>query len=247
MRVIWFLINLVLSISVCSIPIIAVGLFDKEKYYTGKLIKMWARWVIWSTGIQYEIDGLDNLNLDKQYIFMSNHESALDIVLGVAAIPSNLVFLAKKELFRVPVFGWAMEAAGMIKIDRQNPEIARKSVSEAVDTLMHSSFSTLIYPEGTRSNGEELLPFKKGGFILAIRTQLPVVPITILGAGNVLPKGTLAIKKSHIKMIIDNPIPTLEMDINDKDQLLQDCRKIINQNLAHAKAGQKANYELYSA
>jgi 1-acyl-sn-glycerol-3-phosphate acyltransferase len=228
-------------------PIIAVGLFDKEKYYTGKLIKMWARWVIWSTGIQYEIDGLDNLNLDKQYIFMSNHESALDIVLGVAAIPSNLVFLAKKELFRVPVFGWAMEAAGMIKIDRQNPEIARKSVSEAVETLMHSSFSTLIYPEGTRSNGEELLPFKKGGFILAIRTQLPVVPITILGAGNVLPKGTLAIKKSHIKMIIDNPIPTLEMDINDKDQLLQDCRKIINQNLAHAKAGQKANYELYSA
>ena len=247
MRVIWFLINLVLSISVCSIPIIAVGWFDKEKYYTGKLIKMWARWVIWSTGIQYEIDGLDNLNLDKQYIFMSNHESALDIVLGVAAIPSNLVFLAKKELFRVPVFGWAMEAAGMIKIDRQNPEIARKSVSEAVETLMHSSFSTLIYPEGTRSNGEELLPFKKGGFILAIRTQLPVVPITILGSGNVLPKGTLAIKKSHIKMIIDNPIPTLEMDINDKDQLLQDCRNIINQNLAHAKAGQKANYELYSA
>ena len=247
MRVIWFIINLVLSISVCSIPIIAVGWFDKEKYYTGKLIKMWARWVIWSTGIQYEIDGLDNLNLDKQYIFMSNHESALDIVLGVAAIPSNIVFLAKKELFRVPVFGWAMEAAGMIKIDRQNPEIARKSVSEAVETLMHSSFSTLIYPEGTRSNGEELLPFKKGGFILAIRTQLPVVPITILGAGNVLPKGTLAIKKSHIKMIIDNPIPTLEMDINDKDQLLQDCRNIINQNLAHAKAGQKANYELYSA
>ena len=247
MRVIWFLINLVLSISVCSIPIIAVGWFDREKYYTGKLIKMWARWVIWSTGIQYEIDGLDNLNLDKQYIFMSNHESALDIVLGVAAIPSNLVFLAKKELFRVPVFGWAMEAAGMIKIDRQNPEIARKSVSEAVETLMHSSFSTLIYPEGTRSNGEELLPFKKGGFILAIRTQLPVVPITILGAGNVLPKGTLAIKKSHIKMIIDNPIPTLEMDINDKDQLLQDCRNIINQNLAHAKDGQKANYELYSA
>ena len=247
MRVIWFLINLVLSISVCSIPIIAVGWFDKEKYYIGKLIKMWARWVIWSTGIQYEIDGLDNLNLDKQYIFMSNHESALDIVLGVAAIPSNLVFLAKKELFRVPVFGWAMEAAGMIKIDRQNPEIARKSVSEAVETLMHSSFSTLIYPEGTRSNGEELLPFKKGGFILAIRTQLPVVPITILGSGNVLPKGTLAIKKSHIKMIIDNPIPTLEMDINDKDQLLQDCRNIINQNLAHAKAGQKANYELYSA
>lgn len=247
MRVIWFLINLALSISICSIPIIAVGWFDREKYYTGKLIKMWARWVIWSTGIQYEIDGLDNLNLHKQYIFMSNHESALDIVLGVAAIPFNIVFLAKKELFKVPLFGWAMNSSGMIKIDRENPEMARKSVSEAVETLVHSSFSTLIYPEGTRSNGEELLPFKKGGFILAIRTQLPVVPITILGAGNVLPKGTLAIKKSHIKIIIDNPIPTLGMNINNKDQLLQDCRNIINQNLVHANAGQKVNYELYSA
>ena len=246
MRVIWFLINLVLSISVCSIPIIAVGWFDKEKYYTGKLIKMWARWVIWSTGVQYEIEGLNNLNLNKQYIFMSNHESALDIVLGVAAIPSNIVFLAKKELFRVPIFGWAMNSAGMIKIDRQNPEIARESVSKAVETLMYSSFSTLIYPEGTRSNGEELLPFKKGGFILAIRTQLPVVPITIVGAGNVLPKGTLAIKKSSIKIIIDAPLETQGMELINKENLLQDCRNIIHQNLIQSNHGHNANYELYS-
>ena len=246
MRVIWFLINLLLSISVCSIPIIAVGLFDKEKYYTGKLIKMWARWVIWSTGIQYEIDGLDNLNLDKQYIFMSNHESALDIVLGLAAIPFNIVFLAKKELFRVPIFGWAMNSAGMIKIDRQNPEIAKRSVAGAVETLKHSSFSTLIYPEGTRSNGKELLPFKKGGFILAIRTQLPVVPITILGAGNVLPKGTLAIKKSHIKIIIDVPLETQGMELKNKEILVQDCRNIIHQNIIQSNHDHNTNYRLHS-
>jgi len=227
-------------------PIIIAGLFDKEKYYTGKLIKIWARWVVWSTGIQYEIDGLDNLNLDKQYIFMSNHESALDIVLGLAAIPFNIVFLAKKELFRVPIFGWAMNSAGMIKIDRQNPEIARRSVSGAVETLKHSSFSTLIYPEGTRSNGEELLPFKKGGFILAIRTQLPVVPITILGAGNVLPKGTLAIKKSHIKIIIDAPIETRGMEFKNKEILVQDCRNIIHQNLIKSNHDHNVDYGLYS-
>ncbi len=227
-------------------PIIIAGLFDKEKYYTGKLIKIWARWVVWSTGIQYEIDGLDNLNLDKQYIFMSNHESALDIVLGLAAIPFNIVFLAKKELFRVPIFGWAMNSAGMIKIDRQNPEIARRSVSEAVETLIQSSFSTLIYPEGTRSNGEELLPFKKGGFILAIRTQLPVVPITILGAGNVLPKGTLAIKKSHIKIIIDAPIETRGMELKNKEILVQDCRNIIHQNLIKSNHDHNVDYGLYS-
>jgi len=246
MRVIWFLFHLVLSISVCSIPIIIVGVFDKEKYYTGKLIKIWSRWVIWSTGIQYKINGLDNLEMDRQYIFMSNHESALDIVLGVAAIPFNIVFLAKKELFRVPVFGWAMKSSGMIEIDRQNPEIARESVSKAVDTLVHSSFSTLIYPEGTRSNGKELLPFKKGGFILAIRTQLPVVPITIIGAGDVLPKGGLAIKKSQIKIIIDAPIETREMELKNKNILLRDCRNIIHQNLIHSKHNRKVKYELYS-
>ena len=177
---------------------------------------------------------------------MSNHESALDIVLGVATIPFNMVFLAKKELFNIPVFGWAMSASGMIKIDRQNPEIARKSVSEAVETLIHSSFSTLIYPEGTRSNGEELLPFKKGGFILAIRTQLPVVPITILGAGSVLPKGTLTIKKSHIRIIIDAPLETQGMRLENKEILVQDCRNIIQQNLIQSKYGYNANYEVYS-
>jgi len=247
LRVIWLLFNLVLSVSVFSIPIIAVGWFDKNKYYTGKLTKLWAQWVIWSTGIHYEVYGLDNIDPHRQYIFMSNHASALDIVLGVATIPSNIVFLAKKELFRIPFFGWAMNAAGTIKIDRQNPEVARKSVSEAVETLIHSPFSTLIYPEGTRTDGEELLPFKKGGFILAIRTQLPVVPMTIIGAGNVLPKGTFTIKNTHIKIIIDDPIPTLGMDIKNKDQLIQDCRNIINQNLVHANTVQETNYELYSA
>ena len=82
---------------------------------------------------------------------------------------------------------------------------------------------------------------------MAIRTQLPVVPITILGAGNVLPKGTLAIKKSHIKIIIDAPLETRGMELKNKEILVQDCRNIINQNLVNANAGQKANYELYSA
>ena len=163
---------------------------------------MWAQWVIWSTGIHYDVFGFKNLKPDKKYIFMSNHESALDIILGVVCIPYNIVFLAKKELFRIPFFGWAMQAAGMIKIDRQNPERARQSVNEAVHTLIHSSFSTLIYPEGTRSETGDLLPFKKGGFILAIRSQLPIVPVTIIGAGDVLSKGTFTIKRGQIKVII---------------------------------------------
>ena len=219
---------------------------DRDKNVTGKLSKIWAQWVIWSTGIQYNVTGLENLEQENKYIFMSNHESALDILLGVACIPYKIVFLAKKELFRIPVFGWAMQAAGMIKIDRQNPERARKSVDEAVHTLIHSSFSTLIYPEGTRSETGDLLPFKKGGFILAIRSQLPIVPVTIIGAGEVLSKGSFTINQGQIKIIISKPIPTRNLEVNNKEELIESCRNTIMKNLSGTLNPEQADYELFS-
>ncbi len=226
---------------------IMLGWLDRDKNTISKLSKMWAEWMIWSTGIHYEVFGLDNLQVNKQYIFMSNHESALDILLGFVAIPNKTVFLAKKELFKIPIFGWAMKAAGMIKIDRQNPEIARKSVDNAVDILVNSRFSTFIYPEGTRSQNRELLPFKKGGFILAIRSQLPIVPVTIIGAGKALPKGKFNIRRTRIVVAIDKPIITYGMNINDREELLQKCRTVIFQNLNHLNDNQNAKYKLYSA
>ena len=246
MRVVWVLFNLVLSVGIFSIPILAIGWLDRHKNVTGQLSKMWAQWVIWSTGIQYDVRGVDNLEPEKQYIFMCNHESALDILLGVACIPYKIVFLAKKELFKIPVFGWAMHAAGMIKIDRQNPEGAKQSVDDAVNTLIHSSFSTLIYPEGTRSETGNLLPFKKGGFILAIRSHLPIVPITIIGAGDVLSKGSFTINQGKIKIIISKPIPTRDLEVNNKEELIESCRNTIMKNLSGTLKPEQADYELFS-
>ena len=246
MRTIWVLLNLVLSIWIVCIPILAIGWLDRDKNIIGKLSKMWAQWVIWSTGIRYDISGLENLKPDKKYNFMSNHQSALDIVLGVACIPCKIVFLAKKELFKIPIFGWAMQAAGMIKIDRQNSERARKSVDEAVNVLIHSSFSTLIYPEGTRSETGDLLPFKKGGFILAIRSQLPIVPITIIGTGDVLPKRSFTFNKGQIKVIIGKPISTQNLAVNNKEELIESCRNTINKNLVCNSDSGQIEYELSS-
>ena len=140
-----------------------------------------------------------------------------------------------------------IQAAGMIKIDRQNSAIARQSVDNAVDTLVNSRFSTLIYPEGTRSQNGELLPFKKGGFILAIRSQLPIVPVTIIGAGQALPKGKFNIRRTRIIVVIDKPITTYGMNINDKEDLLQKCRRVIIQNLNHFNHNRNAKYKLNSA
>jgi 1-acyl-sn-glycerol-3-phosphate acyltransferase len=231
MRAFWFISNLVFSIFIFSILIIIVGFFDRKKEYTGILSKIWANWVLWSSGIKYIIYGLDNLDLNKQYIFISNHVSALDIILGFVAIPLNITFLAKKELFRIPFFGWAMSAAGMIKIDRQNSDRAKASIDKAVNSLIDSTFSTIIYPEGTRSVSGDLLPFKKGGFVLAIRSQIPIVPLTIVGAGKALPKGSLSIKKKEIKLFLGKPIKTIGIDLKQKDDLLQNCRQEITNNL----------------
>ena len=247
MRSIWVILNIVISVSIISIPILLLGWLDWNKYLTGKLTRLWARWIIWSTGIDYEIMGLENIKQDKQYIFMSNHESALDILFGIACLPCNIVFLAKKELFKIPVFGWAMLAAGSIKIDRKNPERAKKSINNAVETFIQATFSTIIFPEGTRSDAGELLPFKKGGFILAIRSKLPVVPVTILGAGDILPKGSFVFKKGHIKVIVSEAIDTLKMTVEDKDKLLQLCRGAIILNKNYTANEKVSNCELYSA
>ena len=247
MKFFWVILNLIFSVCICSIPIILFGWLDRNKDFVGRITRFWAQWMIWSTGIHYDVSGYENLQYNKQYIFMCNHESALDIIFGVAAIPNNIIFLAKKELFKIPVFGWALKAAGMIKIDRQNPLTAKESVDAAVDILLQSNFSTLIYPEGTRSENCNILPFKKGGFILAIRSQIPVVPITILGAGDALPKGSYCINTTKIKIIFGQPILTEGMDINDKDILLQNCRNIIEQNMKDLNHNDNAQYKLHSA
>ena len=166
MRLIWVFIHLVISVGILSIPILTFGWFDRDKWLVGKMSRIWARWVLWSMGITYEIRGMEHLSYERQYIFISNHESAIDVLLGVACLPYNIIFLAKKELFWIPVFGWAMQAAGMIKIDRQNREKAKQSLDQTVYKLIDSKFSTLLYPEGTQSEKGEILPFKKVGLLL---------------------------------------------------------------------------------
>ena len=166
MRFIWVIIHLILSVCILSIPILTFSWFDKDKHLVGTLSRIWSRWVIWSMGITYEILGLENLSDENQYIIMCNHESALDILLGIACLTHNIVFLAKKELFMIPIFGWAMQAAGMIKIDRSHREKAKQSVDKAVKRLAGSKYSTLLYPEGTRSGTGELKIFKRVGLFL---------------------------------------------------------------------------------
>jgi 1-acyl-sn-glycerol-3-phosphate acyltransferase len=230
LHLVWILLNLLVSTLIIGLVIILFGLFDTQKKIIGILPRVWGKWFLFISGVNYTVSGAENLKYNHQYIFLGNHESHLDIPLAVASLPFNLSFFAKKELFSIPVFGWAMKSAGMIRVDRKNKTKAKRSVNHALQHLQDTTASAVLFPEGTRSTNGKLLPFKKGGFILAIRSKLPIVPITIIQSGNALPKGSLFIRKQHIQFIIDKPIYTENYCEDDRNVLLNQCREVIQKN-----------------
>ena len=169
-------------------------------------IAMWtARAAARVAGVRIETAGLDRLDLSRNYIFMANHVSNADPPLLIPALPHRTSVLVKKELFRVPLLGPAMRMARLVAIDRTNKEAAIASVRNASDVI-HSGIDMTVFPEGTRSRDGRLLPFKKGPFYMAIETGVPIVPVTILGTFEILPKGRFSIHPGTATFIFHPPI-----------------------------------------
>ena len=227
LRVIWLLLNLLVITVIVCLTILIIGGFDPQKNITGKIARLWGKGMLWLNGIHWKLEGIDKLSPSGKYVFVCNHESAADIPIAIASLPFNIVFLTKKELFRIPLFGWSMLVGGMIKVDRQHKKKAKASVDYAIEQVQKRNISIIVFPEGTRSETGELLPFKKGSFILAIRTGLPLVPVTIIGARNVLSKASITPNPGMTTIHIDEPIPTANLDENDHDELLTQAREII--------------------
>lgn len=199
-------------------------IFKFCEYYWGKIL-------IYFSGIKLQIHGTDNIK-NKRYIFCSNHNSAMDIPIALSIINKPIVFLAKKQLFNIPIFGLILKSAGMIEVNRENRLQAKLSVDRAIDKIKHSNNSILIYPEGTRSSTNELKPFKKGCFIIAIESELPILPITIKGADKVLHKSTLLINSKHTVDIFFHPeIETKNYNIDNKNELLNSVKDKIASKL----------------
>jgi 1-acyl-sn-glycerol-3-phosphate acyltransferase len=163
---------------------------------------------------------------------MSNHQSALDIATLLAGLPVPFKFIAKRELFRIPVFGWAIRRAGYISIDRQNPREALKAIEEAVARIKEGA-NVLIFPEGTRSADGKLLPFMKGAFSLAGRAGVPVVPLAIVGTNALQPRGAAVPKsKGRVVIVVGRPIPPRGKGLSYKAELMEEVRRAIEGLLA---------------
>ena len=200
------------------------GLLDNNRQLLKQLEYYWGNWIIKSSFIPITVTGLENLDINQQYIFSSNHASLLDVPVTLSILKRPVLFMAKKELFLIPFFGWMLYAAGMIRVNRQNVAVAKESVNSAVNILKSNNVSMLVYPEGSRSDTNELLPLKKGNFILAIQSKIPIVPIKLHGTHDILPKHSLLLKPGKISMHFHKPIQTKDMTLEDKENLLEKVR-----------------------
>jgi 1-acyl-sn-glycerol-3-phosphate acyltransferase len=175
-------------------------------------------------GISVEIEGLDRFDHDRSYIYMCNHVSAIDPPIVVPLIPRRTSVLVKKELFRIPLLGRAMRMGSLVPVDRSDRDSAIASVRRAAEVL-RSGINMMVYPEGTRSPDGRLLPFKKGPFYLAMESGVPVLPMTIRGAYELMPKGTRKLKKGTTRVVFHPPVSPA--DCRDRDDLMAKVRAAI--------------------
>jgi 1-acyl-sn-glycerol-3-phosphate acyltransferase len=172
--------------------------------------KTWSRMIIGTTGVRVRVHGADYIRANTSYVFLSSHQSYMDIPAMLGYLPAQLRIAAKKEVFRIPFLGWHLRRAGHISIDRGSRVDAVARLRQAVQGI-RDGICAFIFPEGTRSRDGALQPFKKGGFKLAMDAGVPIIPVTILGSRQVLPRDSVILRAGVIDMWVDKPIATSEI------------------------------------
>jgi 1-acyl-sn-glycerol-3-phosphate acyltransferase len=218
---------------ICGIAVIIFGVFNPYSKIIYYISYIWSKSILFVAGTKLKVYGLDNIDSEKNYIFIANHQSHFDVLAVFNILPLTVRFLAKKELFRIPLFGWAIAAVGMIKIDRSNREKALQSMEEA-QQIINKGVSVVVFPEGTRSFDGKIQKFKKGGFVIALKCRIPIVPVSISGSRFILKKHTLRIEPGIIKIVIDQPIETGSYSYEQRDQLAEHVKKVIKKNIDDA-------------
>jgi 1-acyl-sn-glycerol-3-phosphate acyltransferase len=191
-----------------------------------KVGRIWAKCILAASNIKVTVKGLSNLNANGSYIYMPNHMSNFDIPVLQAYLPVHFRWIAKAELFRIPIFGYAMQRAGYISINRFDRKSAIESLKKASE-IIKNGVSVIIFPEGTRSWENKIHSFKKGGFVLAIDSGVPIIPVIIHGTWTIMQKKQILVKPGNVVLEIKKPINTLDYTRKTKENLMEKVRNII--------------------
>jgi 1-acyl-sn-glycerol-3-phosphate acyltransferase len=207
----------------------------KDENYIYKPIGWFVRLGLAMVGVKVDVKGIEHLDPAQPYILTPNHQSFIEVPLFVTYLGRNPGYLAKKEVFKYPVFGPGIRMMGVIPVDRTNSPAAVESAKQATRNIRRGK-SYMVYPEGTRSKDGTLLPFKKGAFMMAIEAGVPIVPVTVSGATKIMPKGEFKLFPSTVHLIIHEPISTKDYSKENVAELMQRTRAKIYSALSPEEA-----------
>jgi 1-acyl-sn-glycerol-3-phosphate acyltransferase len=207
----------------CSLCAVTAGLFDGSGRSGHACARFWSLWCLRVARIRLVVSGLELVPSEGPVIYMGNHQGNFDIHALCRAIPRQFSWIAKEELFRIPLFGGAMRRAGYIPLDRSDGRKALKSIRLAAERIAAGS-SVVVFPEGTRTVDGSLLPFKRGAFLLAAKAGVPIVPFTINGSREINPRNRLELHPGTIRVSFAAPIPTVGVP---EKELLEQVRDAI--------------------
>jgi len=214
-----------------SIVSILVLPFDRQFIIYSKISKYFSGGVLWISGIKLDITGLENISSKKTYVFISNHSSQYDIVTLQKSIPNKMAMIFKKELARIPIFGWQLYLGPYVMIDRKDYESAMRSIDEAKMLMEKKYISIVVFAEGTRSKTGEIQPFKRGAFRLATKVGYPIIPVSISGSNNIMPKETFKINPGTIYVHFDKPISSEGIKTRQHEiELMNKVRNVVIRN-----------------
>jgi 1-acyl-sn-glycerol-3-phosphate acyltransferase len=239
-RVYRMIYSLKLAVIAVATPIISTAILllapfdDREGRLAYRLGRLWTRMVLNTAGVDLKVTGLEQLDRRRPYIFIANHQSHIDIPIMVQSLPGfQLRWIAKKTLAYVPFFGWALMASRHILIDRADRAAAMASLTKAKAKL-DAGISVVIFPEGTRGVRGRLGNFKRGAFLLGIKTKTPIVPVTISGSWRILGRKQWRIRSGEVEVFVHDPIATDGLGAKDSATLAQRVRAIIESRCAVA-------------
>jgi 1-acyl-sn-glycerol-3-phosphate acyltransferase len=200
-----------------------ISFFDPAGLRQHWCAQAWARMICRTVGARVRVHGAEHIRPGESYVFLSTHQSYMDIPVMLGYLPAQLRIAAKKEVFSIPFLGWHMRRAGHISIDRRSRLNAIASLQRAA-TGIRGGICAFLYPEGTRTRDGSLQAFKKGGFKLAMQSGVPIIPVTIIGTRQLLPRDSFIFRPGPVEMFVDAPIPTADLNDEDPEPLMRTVR-----------------------
>jgi 1-acyl-sn-glycerol-3-phosphate acyltransferase len=188
------------------------------------MARIWSILLLKASLVRVEVRCPPEIEPGASYVFLANHQSLFDIPALLSTVPGQVRMMAKRSLFRVPVFGWALHAGGFIPIDRGDRSTARQSFASAIERIQGGT-SILLFPEGTRSLEDTLLPFERGGFLLAMKSGLPIVPVGIRGTRAIQRRGVWTIQPGTVTVCYGTPIDVAAYGVRRKRELIAEVRR----------------------